>query len=267
MSSFTGAATSALRATRTAGIDRARINPVLLLGAPQEEEALLAGGGPEADPDQVALLTEWATAPALLTISVVTEAGTSRRRIAVDPRRGVVEESLPGTGTSRWTSVAPAELLDAVREPLGTTPAFDAAPLLTQEDAAALLRLTGSQQADLRSRIARGESPSEAAAGLQGVDPRMRDALMTSAPRASLSLTLHDPTRIVIERPVPWARAWTLGDLGLYRADPSREGVLSVLPVADGDVLGSAVPLLDQALRFTAAVHAARGATAPRSAR
>lgn len=267
MTSCTGGTSSALEAARAAGVDRARVNPALLSDAgrdgpphghrdgpsrPAPEAG--AGSAPEAapvpGPEQAELLVDFATAPALLTLTVTTDRGTVRRRVAVSARRTVVEESIPGGTTATWTDVAAAGLSAAVRGPLEPVPAFAADPLLTQEGRGSLLRLTADQALALRRGLESGETPLRAAERLDGLDPRLQDALLASGPRAAMSLTLFDPSHRLFERPVPWARVWVLGDLGLYRTDPTPEGLHAVLPVAPGDVLGTALPLLEEAGRF-----------------
>lgn len=276
MTSCTGGTSSALEAARAAGVDRARVNPALLSdagrdgsphghrdGPSRSAPEALAGSAPEAapapGPEQAELLVDFATAPALLTLTVTTDRGTVRRRVAVSARRTVVEESIPGGTTATWTDVAAAGLSAAVRGPLEPVPAFAADPLLTQEGRGSLLRLTADQALALRRGLESGETLLRAAERLEGLDLRLQDALLASGPRAAMSLTLFDPSHRLLERPVPWARVWVLGDLGLYRTDPTPEGLPAVLPVAPGDVLGTALPLLEEAGRFADLSDAALG--------
>ena len=59
------------------------------------------------------------------------------------------------------------------------------------------------------------------------------------------------------ERPVTWSRLWVTGEKGLYRLDQPLNPSLAVHPVGGGDVLGSLLPLLEQAVRFAGACAAA----------
>ena len=208
------------------------------------------------DPESLELVIRQLTAPALLVVAVSDSGGTRRLRIAVDPGDATVEIS-DGDAASRWTHVPLREvpaLIAALLEESGLAPA---PARMSIERGSQGLRLTPQQNRIARAALDRGLTPAQAYAAVPDLDQRLRDALAATGPRIALSLTLHDPTGMVTERPVTWSRLWVSGEHGLYRLDaPSTPGG-AIHAVNDGDVLGTVMPVLDEGLRFTAARSAA----------
>lgn len=83
----------------------------------------------------------------------------------------------------------------------------------------------------------------------------LRDALTAAGVRASLSVVLQDPRGT--RKPSSLAQLWSTGELGSYRTDTPDSPVLEVIPVVPGDLLATALGLLEDSFRFAAATSAA----------
>src|SRR5699024_6886388 len=205
----------------------------------------------------LALLRRQLTAPGLLVVAVASPRGTRRVRIALDPAGPTLEAS-NGQAPSHWSWTSVPELPAVIGELLGAAGIEPAPAHLTRSSEG--LRLDPRQNRAVRAALAQGAGPEEAYTAAEDLDERLRDALTATGPRLSLSVVLHDPTGAITERPVSFSRLWVSGELGMYRMDdPHRDGD-AILPVTHGDVLGTALPLLEEGLRFTAAWAASRGA-------
>ena len=55
------------------------------------------------------------------------------------------------------------------------------------------------------------------------------------------------------ERPVTFSRLWVRGDEHWYRLDADGAAGGTIHPVGAGDVLGTALPVLERGVRFAAA--------------
>ena len=217
------------------------------------------GPPPTGEPGDLPLLRRQLTAPALMVVAVASSRGTRRVRIALDPAGPTLEISVD-QGPSHWSWTSIEGIPAVIGELLGAAGIEPAAahPALSRD--VADLRLGPQQNRTVRAALAQGAAPEEAYAVAEGLDERLRDALTAAGPRLSLCVVLHDPTLAIAERPASFSRLWVTGELGLYRMDaPRREGG-AVHPVGHGDVLGTALPLLEEGLRFTAACAASGGA-------
>ncbi|MFC0675568.1 hypothetical protein [Brachybacterium hainanense] len=206
--------------------------------------------GPETD-ERTDVLQRQLSARALLVVTATQEDGSTRRlRIGLAPDGATFESSRDGEDSRWWSAPLPAageEILALLAEAGVHGPAA-----LTLDDAAPALRPSPAQLERVREELARGAGPEEAFAALEDLDPRLRDALAARGTRLALSLTLHDPQ----EGPgdaaaASFSRLWVRGALGLYRSDADGPPG-QVRPVGDGDVLGTALPLLEQGLAFAA---------------
>ncbi|MFC7457473.1 hypothetical protein ACFQS2_09765 [Brachybacterium sp. GCM10030267] len=225
--------------------------------------ALVPGPAPTGEPAPAdgsdELVRHQFTARALLVVAVTHEESTRRARVALDPAGATVEASIDG-GASQWSTVPIDQVPRLITELLDAAGVDPEAPRLTVERTEHALRPTPAQIELLRDALARGESPQDAFASVPDLDDRLRDALTTSGPRVSVSLTLHDPGGRVTEAPVSWSRLWVRGDRDLYRMDAAESSIGAIHPVAPGDVLGTVLPVLEEGLRFEAACAARGGA-------
>lgn len=196
------------------------------------------------------------TAPALLVMAVTTGDTTHRLRIGLDSRAASLE-SAPGTAPSQWSEIAVAEVPSVISALLEDCGAPGGSPQMTIRREADGLRLTPEQNRTVRTALERGLSPARAYASIPDLDGRLHDALTAAGPRIALSLTLHDPHRRVTEQPVTWSRLWVASRRGLYRLDAPSRPDSAIHAVDGGDVLGTVLPVLEEALRFAAARSAA----------
>lgn len=202
------------------------------------------------------------TARALLVLAVTRHEVTHRARFALEGAGATVESS-EGDCPSRWSRAAIPELPGLISDLLPGNDEDRTPARPTVDRGADGLRLSPEQNAAVRAALGRGASPEEACATVPDLDQRLLDALTAPGPRVSVSLTLHDPAREVAERPVSFSRLWVTGRRGLYRTDsPGELGTEggAIHAVGPGDVLGTALPLLEEGLRFTAACTALGGA-------
>lgn len=212
---------------------------------------------PDLEDAELEPLRRQLTARALMVIAVSWGTSTRRARFALDPAGPTWETSLD-EAPSRWSATEVHELPSAISELLGAADLESAPPRLTVESEAEPLRLTAQQNATARAALDQGAGPEEAYAAVPGLDERLLDALTAAGPRISLTLVLHDPDGAVAERPVSFSRLWVTGQRGKYRVDTPDGGGGAIYAVGEGDVLGTALPLLEEGMRF-AAVSAASG--------
>ncbi|WP_394215517.1 hypothetical protein [Brachybacterium vulturis] len=226
-------------------------NPVYRRLVPSAPAGQAAPGAAER-----ALALRQFTAPALLTLAVTHRGSTRRLRAALSPAVTGIEAST-ADGPSVWQMLPVSEVPARLEELLGEAGITADAPRLTVTGPATALRPDEAQLERVRAALERGISPEEAFADLTDPDPRLRDALTAAGPRVSLSLSLHDVDGAVAERPVLWSRLWVRGDAGWYRLDADGTAVGAIHPVTPGDVLGTAVPVLEHGVRFAAACESA----------
>lgn len=208
----------------------------------------------------VELVSRQFGARALLVVAVTRAGATRRMRIGLDPA-GATVESGAGDAPSQWSPMPTARVPAAITELLEVSGA-DAAPARASVVREAEgLRLTPAQNEQARAALVRGASPQEAYAAVPDLDERLRDALTARGPRISVSLTLHDPSGAVTERPVSFSRLWVTGRRGRYRTDSPGSGGGAIHAVEAGDVLGTVLPLVEEGLRFAAACAAGSGAS------
>lgn len=217
------------------------------------------GSPPAGEPGDLALLRRQLTAPALMVVAVASPESTRRVRIALDAAGPTLETSVD-QGPSHWSWTSVQEIPAVIGELLGAAGSEPAPTHLTRSRDSEGLRLRPPQNRTVRAALARGAGPEEAYATAEDLGERLRDALTATGPRVSLSVVLHDPTGATAERPVSFSRLWVTGELGMYRVDDPHQEDGAIHPVARGDVLGTALPLLGEGLRFTAACAASGGA-------
>lgn len=217
------------------------------------------GPRPDLGDAELDLLHRQLTARALMVIAVSSGTSTRRARFALDPA-GPSAETSQDEAPSRWSAVGIHEIPRAISELLGAADVEPAPPRLTVEGEAEPLRLTPQQNATARAALEQGAGPEEAYVAVPGLDDRLLDALTAAGPRISLTLVLHDPDGVVAERPVSFSRLWVTGLRGMYRVDTPDDGGGAIYAVDEGDVLGTALPLLEEGMRFAAACAASGGA-------
>ncbi|APX34400.1 hypothetical protein BH708_18700 [Brachybacterium sp. P6-10-X1] len=242
----------AARRVAEASVSPETWNPVYrtLVAAPDRAPA--GAGRGEHDPASTALLGRHFASPALLVVAATEADSTSRLRIGLHPDAATVETSRDGS-PSTW-SAAPVERLPALIEQLLTPIGLAGGPArLEVRRESTGLRLTREEIEQVRLALSRGAAPTEAFAAADGIDPDLLDALTAKGPRAAVSLTRHDPSGRHLRSAQTWSRLWVRGERSLYRVDDTLAALGPVHPVADGDVLGSVLPVLQDGLRFAAA--------------
>lgn len=266
-----------LDTVRAAGTPLAALNPVYRALAADEVTGEGSGGtagagaGSALVGSELDLVVRHVTAPAILVLAV--ESDGSARRVRVGIRAdGATVEGTEGSaedspGTSYWSQIALADVPRLLAEQLPSGSPLGAPPQLTVQGTGAVLRLEPTHVQQLRELLVAGVDAETAFSRIEGLDPRLRDALTARGDRASLSLTLHSPDRARLERPVGIARLWACGQLGIYRTDAPEKAQIEVVPVGPGDVLGTVVPLLDQAIRFASGLPPIPGDEDPAGAR
>ncbi|MGO1284371.1 MAG: hypothetical protein ACTHWF_13660 [Brachybacterium sp.] len=217
----------------------------------------LAGDAAPSAPDfpdaaSLDLVRRQLTAPALLVVAVEDGQQTRRLRIGLDPAAVPVEQA-DAAQSSQWSEITVQEVPGRIIRLLAEAEVELAPAQLSIERSTDALRLTPAQSRTACAALTRGLPPQEVFAAIPDLDDALRDALTATAQRISLSLTLHDPSRRAIERPVTWSRLWVTGRNGLYRLDQPTNPSLAVHPVGGGDVLGTLLPILEQGLRFAGA--------------
>lgn len=237
----------ALGVVRAAGTPQSNLNPIYRALPTAEPSALI--DGPELD-----LLVDQLTAPAVMVVAVESAGSTRRIRVGIHAGGATVESSGGSSGQepgdSHWARADRADLPRLLASVLPEGSPLSAPPRLTVESAHTVLRLDPAHLEQLRELVASGHDPQSAFGRLEGLDPRLQDALTAQGDRVSLSLTLHSPDPARLEKPVSIARLWNCGELGIYRTDTPDRPAVEVVPVEPGDVLGTTIPLLEQAIRF-----------------
>ncbi|ATG55407.1 hypothetical protein CFK41_11985 [Brachybacterium ginsengisoli] len=244
------------RARRTAW------NPVyrVLVGDGPDEAALSSRArSAQPSPAELDLLRRHLASPALLVAAVTAAEHTHRVRFGLDPAGASTERS-DDTSESRWGEVplhaVPQQILDLLEE---SGPDLRR-PGVEGHARGGALRLSEELARVAQAALAGGPSIEAAFTQIPDMDEALRDAVTTTGPRLSLSLTLHDRGGVAAESPVTWSRLWVQGQRGLYRLDSRSGSVLTVRPVASSDVLDTLLPILEQGVRFSAACSEAGGA-------
>lgn len=256
MRTITASVQEAARCAVRAGADEQDINPIYraLLRSGDEHRGRTSPSGSEAE-----LLAAHVTSGAVLVAALTRGDETRRLRLGLGPRRVTVERS-HGEREPVWSATETSQVPGLLGELLEGTGPLAAAPRLTVGRESEGMWLTPAQAERARTRITDGVPAAETFSHMDDVDPRLRDALTADGDRVALSFTLDAPSRQAAESPLTWSRMWVVGDLGIYRMGAPAAGGAAVHPVADGDVLGTALPIVEQGVRFAAARQAEAGA-------
>lgn len=277
---------AACRAALAAGTPRDSLHPVYrVLGSRQADPAPPegdrtdrigtegSGGTGHLDAADLATVIAHVTSPAMLVLAVADGGATRTLRVGLHGAAATIERSAPAgdgtrpepadsdaSGDAGASTDAAVGLLEAI--PLGQVPRALAAwmpegplaapPLLTQPGEDRILRLDPDRARRPASSRPAGDSGPGPAAAAESTDPRLADALGAAGPRASLSLTLRAGPGAPDAAPVTFSRLWALGDLGLYRVDAAGTPRGQIVHVKAGDVLGTALPLLEQGVQYAA---------------
>lgn len=235
-------------------------NPVYRALAPTPQRAPARTGQDEPRSDEI--LRRHVTSPALLVVATTEGASTSRLRIGLHPDTATIETSRDHS-PSTWAAVSRDRVPALIEELLAPVGLAGTAPHLGVRRESAGLRLTPGQIEQVRHELSRGTAPPEAFAAADRIDAQLLDALTADGARAAVSLTLHDPSGRHLQVPrtsESWSRVWVRGERSLYRMDDTQAALGPVHPVADGDVLGTVLPVLQEGLRFSAACSVRTGA-------
>lgn len=221
----------------------------------QDETGRRGAGQGEDDSASAAILGRHFTSSALLVMATTDGASTGRLRVGLHPDAATVETSR-GRSPSTWAATSVDRIPTLIEQLLTPVGLAGTPPRLGVRREAAGLRLTPEQIEQIRHELSRGTAPQEAFAGAEDIDPHLRDALTAHGARASVSLTLHNPSGRRLQASgtgETWSRLWVRGERSLYRMDDTQAALGPVHPVADGDVLGTVLPVLTEGLRFAAA--------------
>lgn len=256
MTRITASVQDAVRCAVRSGSGEQELNPVYraLLRSGDERREGEPLSGPDAE-----LLAAHVASRAVLIAALTRGEETRRLRLGLSPQQVTVERS-HGDQDPVWSATDRSQVPGLLDELLEGAGPLAAAPQLTVQGASEELWLTPEQAQQVRARLSDGASAAEVFAHLEGLDPRLRDAMTADGDRVSLSLTLNDPAGRAAESPLTWSRMWVAGELGVYRMDAPASGGAAVHPVADGDVLGTALPIIEQGVRFAADCQAEAGA-------
>lgn len=191
--------------------------------------------------------------------ATVDQAAQWAGRAAVPPAQwNPVYRALAGAQATTPGELPGRRAVDLVRRQL-TAPAL-LTVAVTTASRTARLRIGADPVLSTRER-SEGDLPSQwsqcAAQVLPGI---ITDLLEDAGVDLSPALTLHDPQGLRLEQPVTWSRLWATGQKGLYRLDQPEGPGLAVQAVGGGDLLGTVLPVLEQALRFAGDARAAGAA-------
>lgn len=240
------------RVAREAGASEREIHPVLAVLADRHPEA--NDGAARLSPAERELVVRHATSAAMLVLASTEDDGRTRTlRIGLAPDGATLDEQSSGApGEAPRMTIESAQIADLPERLAATLPVgpLSAPPRLTQDDPDAELRLDAAAAQQLAELLRSGVDAETAATQLDGLDPCLVDALTAEGPRASVSVTLRPDPAGPPMSPVTFSRVWTVGARGLYRVDADAPPGGAIMPVAPGDVLGTALPLLEQALQF-----------------
>ncbi len=257
MTTIVGARALASAAARAANRSPADLNPLLRAAIPPAPAGQALDARVLAEtPDARELLVRHVTSPVALVLGTHAAGRTERTRLGLDPIRPTVER-LHEDGSS-WEDATPQQLLETLTSALPHDPVLLAPARLTQETRSSRLGLPASPREHVRRALAQAAAPAAAFARLDDLDPDLREALLTTGPRISLSWCLHDPRRAAARE--LWTRLWVSGPRHLFRTTPVAEGDVLVTPVPPGDVLGSIEAVLEHGLRVAASLPASAGA-------
>ena len=255
MTTLTQDVPEAIGAVRAAGTPERALNPIYRALTADEANGVRTEAvkssleGPELD-----LLVRQMTAPAVMVLAVEAGGLAHRVRVGVHADGATVEHSEVPTdeepGASRWSECVLEDLPRLFADVLPDGSALGTPPRLTVQNKPDTLRLDAAQLAHLRELLVAGADAETAFSRLDGLDPRLQDALTARGDRASLSLTLHSPDPARLAQPVSIARLWNCGQLGIYRTDTPDRSQIEVVAVEPGDVLGTVIPLLEESIRF-----------------
>lgn len=221
--------------------DPRRMNPAWL---PHLDSSQLAPT--DLEPPELHLVQRALVAPVVAALGVTSDGEQEELRIAIDAD-GAILMTRGNGGTADWMGAPVAEITDYVRELLPFPSRLSASPQMTARGGHNALRLTSEQRRSIAQRVTEGVPAREAIAAQHDLDASLRDALLTDGDRATFDITMYIPP--VEDAPVlrfHLLRRWTAGHQGLYSADGEEGFSESIHQVADGDLLGTVLPLLDE---------------------
>lgn len=239
---------------RDAGVDPADLNPIWGPYLPEGAETTPAP--PAATSADVHLVVQALTAPAVLAFSVTSAGNTRESRIACSDD-AAVSIAGPSNAGARWELIPVQEVVARLSALLPSSGRLAAPATMTTVDDDHALAFTAAQRESIAHSLRAGATVVEALNALDEVDPRLRDAMLSTGDRALLAVSMINTTPSPGDAArMAMVRRWNAGHLGLYRSDSARL-VDGVHPVLDGDVLGTLIPIAAEATRIGAGRAAA----------
>ncbi len=239
---------------RDAGVDPADLNPIWGPYLPERDHPISAP--PAATSADVHLVIQALTAPAVLAFSVTSAGSTQEIRIACSEDAAVSIAGPPNAGAC-WELIPAQEVMARLSALLPSSGRLAAAATMTTVADDQALAFTADQQQSIAHSLRTGATVTDALDALDEVDPRLRDAMLSTADRAILAVSMINTTPSPGDAArMAMVRRWNAGNLSLYRSDSARL-VDGVHPVPDGDVLGTLIPIAAEATRIGAGRAAA----------
>ncbi|MGP9733188.1 hypothetical protein ACT3SQ_01355 [Brachybacterium sp. AOP42-C2-15] len=218
-----------------------RINPTWL---PHLDGAALQR--PDLAPAEQRLAQRALIATVVIALTATTPEGREELRVVLDTA-GAIALTRIGDDPYEWWD-APFEVIpDLVLTLLSSSSRLAAAPQMTTRGPHNALTLTAEQRRAIAARVADGIPAHEAIDAQTDLSAPLRDALLSDRERATFDICMHVP-------PTPHTpmlrfhllRRWNVGAHGLYSAD-GEDGFSDALhQVAEGDVLATVLPLLEE---------------------
>lgn len=219
--------------------DPHRINPAWL---PQLDSAQLAPT--DLEPAELLLVQRALVAPVVAALGVTTDAEQEELRIAIDTD-GAILLTRRGDGSADWMDAPVSEVTGFLLELLPQHSRLSAPPQMTARGDHTALTMTRGQRCSIAERVTRGIPAHEAIATQEDLSEHQRDALLSDGDRATFDIAMYiPPTQTQPALNFHLLRRWNAGALALYSADGADGFSESIHQVADGDLLGTVLPLL-----------------------
>lgn len=218
-----------------------RINPTWL---PQLDGAAL--GRPDLAPGEQRLAQRALIAPVVTVLTATTPEETEELRIVLDAD-GAIALTRIGDGPYEWWDAPTDVIPHLVLTLLSSSSRLSAAPQMTTRGPHNALTITLEQRRSIAARIAEGTPAHAAIAAQTDLSEPLRDALLSDRDRATFDICMHVPpsTHAPMLR-FHLLRRWNAGVHGLYSADGDAGFSDDLHQVADGDVLATVLPLLEE---------------------
>lgn len=185
-------------------------------------------------------------APTICALRVSSAEGTEELRIAIDPAGVILIAGDDGT-PAEWMESSVSEIPNYLRALIPAGTRLAAPPEMTARGEHNALRLSDEQRRHIAERIRAGTPARKAISEQTDLDPFLRDALLSDGARAVLDISLYVPPAEGGEVFLfHLLRRWNAGGLALYSVDDDASILDGTHVVADGDLLGTVLPLLQE---------------------